>query len=153
MYQTIIFSTADSIATIKLNRPEKLNAFGGPMREEILDALDKIAADDEMRAVIVTGEGRAFSAGGDIQHLKQLRDNNDESGFRNILAYGQKITRAMRSLGKPVIAAVNGPCAGLRYPHRIGQSDVRSKFCSHWFTSGLGRKLVPYKAGGDRESV
>src|SRR6266571_6597885 len=124
MYQTIISSTADSIATIKLNRPEKLNAFGGPMREEILDALEKIAGDDDIRAVIVTGEGRAFSAGGDIQHLKQLRDNKDESGFRNILSYGQKITRAVRSLGKPVIAAVNGPCAGAGLSFALG-CDIR----------------------------
>jgi len=124
MYQTIVLSTAESIATIKLNRPEKLNAFGGPMREEILDGLDKIAGDDRIRAVIVTGEGRAFSAGGDIQHLKQLRDNNDESGFRNILAYGQKITRAMCSLGKPVIAAVNGPCAGAGLSLALG-CDIR----------------------------
>src|SRR6059036_3922822 len=124
MYQTIIFSTADSIATIKLNRPEKLNAFGGPMREEILDALEKIAREDDIRAVIVTGEGRAFSAGGDIQHLKQLRDNKDESGFRNILSYGQKITRAMRSLGKPVIAAVNGPCAGAGFSFALA-CDIR----------------------------
>src|SRR5438128_10633998 len=124
MYQTIIFSTADSIAAIKLNRPEKLNAFGGPMREEILDALEKIARDDDIRAVIVTGEGRAFSAGGDIQHLKQLRDNKDESGFRNILSYGQKITGAMRSLGKPVIAAVNGPCAGAGLSFALG-CDIR----------------------------
>jgi len=124
MYQTIIFSIADSIATIKLNRPEKLNAFGGPMREEILDALEKIARDDDIRAVIVTGEGRAFSAGGDIQHLKQLRDNKDESGFRNILSYGQKIARAMRSLGKPVIAAVNGPCAGAGLSFALG-CDIR----------------------------
>src|SRR6266699_6121835 len=124
MYQTIILSTADSMATIKLNRPEKLNAFGGPMREEILDALEKIARDDDIRAVIVTGEGRAFSAGGDIQHLKQLRDNKDESGFRNILAYGQKITRAMRSLGKPVIGAVNRPCAGAGLSFALG-CDIR----------------------------
>src|SRR5438876_9137805 len=124
MYQTIILTTADSIATIKLNRPEKLNAFGGPMREEILDALEKIARDDDIRAVIVTGEGRAFSAGGDIQHLKQLRDNKDESGFRNILSYGQKITRAMRSLGKPVIAAVNGPCAGAGFSFALA-CDIR----------------------------
>src|SRR5213596_3117501 len=124
MYQTIILTTADSIDTIKLNRPEKLNAFGGPMREEILDALEKIARDDDIRAVIVTGEGRAFSAGGDIQHLKQLRDNKDESGFRNILSYGQKITVAMRSLGKPVIAAVNGPCAGAGLSFALG-CDIR----------------------------
>src|SRR5438067_5302835 len=124
MYQTIVLSTADSIATIKLNRPEKLNAFGGPMREEILDALDKIAADEHIRAVFVTGEGRAFSAGGDIPHLKHLRDNTDETGFRNIIAYGQKITRTLRSLGKPVIAAVNGPCAGAGLSFALG-CDIR----------------------------
>src|SRR5689334_13320578 len=102
MYQTIIFTTTDSVATIKLNRPEKLNAFGGPMREEILDIFRKIAADDEIRAVIVTGEGRGFSAGGDIEHLKHLRDTKDEAGFRSLLTQGREIARAMRSLPKPV---------------------------------------------------
>jgi 2-(1,2-epoxy-1,2-dihydrophenyl)acetyl-CoA isomerase len=112
MYQTIILTTAESLATIRLNRPEKLNAFGGAMREELLDAFGKIAADERVRVVIVTGEGRGFSAGGDIEHLKHLRDNRDEQGFRNLLAQGREITRTMRSLSKPVIAAVNGPCAG-----------------------------------------
>ena len=69
MYEAIIFTTDGPIATIKLNRPEKLNAFGGPMREEILDALAKIAGDDRIRVLVVTGEGRGFSAGGDIGHL------------------------------------------------------------------------------------
>src|SRR6185295_12752721 len=109
MYQAIIFSPDVPIATIRLNRPEKLNAFGGPMRDEILDALDKIAADEKVRVLIVTGEGRGFSAGGDIHHLKQLREAKDEQGFRSILAKGQMITRRMRSLSLPVIAAVNGP--------------------------------------------
>ena len=112
MYQTIILSTAGSIATVKLNRPDKLNAFGGPMREEILDVFGKIAGDDRIRAVIVTGEGRGFSAGGDIEHLKHLRDTKDEEGFRSLLTQGREITRTIRSLAKPVIAAVNGPCAG-----------------------------------------
>src|SRR5437868_4624910 len=112
MYEAIIFTTDGPIATIKLNRPDKLNAFGGPMREEILDALGKVAADDAVRVLVVTGEGRGFSAGGDIDHLKQLRESKDEDGFRRVLANGQKITRTMRLLPKPVIAAVNGPCAG-----------------------------------------
>ena len=112
MYQTIILSTAGSIATVKLNRPDKLNAFGGPMREEILDVFGKIAGDDRIRAVIVTGEGRGFSAGGDIEHLKHLRDTKDEEGFRSLLTQGREIARTIRSLAKPVIAAVNGPCAG-----------------------------------------
>jgi len=112
MYQTIILITAGSIATIKLNRPEKLNALGSLMRDEILDVFRKIASDDQVRAVIVTGEGRGFSAGGDIEHLKHLRDNKDEEGFRSLLTQGRVIARTMRGLSKPIIAAVNGPCAG-----------------------------------------
>jgi 2-(1,2-epoxy-1,2-dihydrophenyl)acetyl-CoA isomerase len=124
MYQAIIFSVDGPTATIRLNRPEKLNAFGGPMRDEILDALDRVAAEDATRVLIVTGEGRAFSAGGDIDHLKQLRESKDEAGFRSILSKGQQITRTMRSLPKPVIAAVNGPCAGAGFSFALG-CDIR----------------------------
>lgn len=124
MYQAIIFTVDGPIATIRLNRPDKLNAFGGPMRDEILDALDKVATDDSIRVVIVTGEGRGFSAGGDIPHLKQLRENRDEAGFREILVKGQMITRRMRALPKPVIAAVNGPCAGAGFSFALA-CDIR----------------------------
>jgi 2-(1,2-epoxy-1,2-dihydrophenyl)acetyl-CoA isomerase len=124
MYQNIIFNTEGPIATIRLNRPEKLNAFAGSMRDEILEALDVIAADDRLRVLIVTGEGRGFSAGGDIDQLRYLRETKDEKGFRALLAKGQKITRVMRALSKPVIAAVNGPCAGAGFSFALG-CDVR----------------------------
>src|SRR5262245_45413068 len=124
MYQTILFSTEGPIALIKLNRPAKLNAFGGPMREELLEVLDAISSDESLRVVIVTGEGRAFSAGGDIVQLKKLRDANDEAGLQSILAKGQMITKALRSLPKPVIAAINGPCAGAGLSLALG-CDIR----------------------------
>jgi len=124
MYETIIFTAEDSIGLLKLNRPEKLNAFGGPIRDEILDLLGKIASDDNIRVLVVTGEGRGFSAGGDIDHLKHLCENKDEEGFRSVLAKGQQITRAMRALSKPVIAAVNGPCAGAGFSFALG-CDIR----------------------------
>jgi 2-(1,2-epoxy-1,2-dihydrophenyl)acetyl-CoA isomerase len=124
MYESIIFSSQDSIGLLKLNRPEKLNAFGGPIRDEILDLLAKITTDDSIRVLVVTGEGRGFSAGGDIDHLKYLRENKDEQGFRSVLSKGQQITRTMRSLTKPVIAAVNGPCAGAGFSFALG-CDIR----------------------------
>ena len=65
-YEQIIYEVADNIATITLNRPEKLNAFTGIMMNEMLDAFDKADADDNVRAVIVTGAGRAFCAGADL---------------------------------------------------------------------------------------
>lgn len=124
MYESIIFKSEDSIGLLKLNRPEKLNAFGGAIREEILDLLAKVAADESIRALVVTGEGRGFSAGGDIDHLKMLRENKDEQGFRAVLNKGQQVTRAMRALPKPVIAAVNGPCAGAGFSFALG-CDIR----------------------------
>src|SRR5438552_5028580 len=124
MYQAIIFTIEGPIATIKLNRPEKLNAYVVPMSEDILCSLDCIAADDRIRVLVVTGQGRGFSAGGDIHHLKYLRENKDEDGFRSILAKGEKITRSMRMLAKPVIAAVNGPCAGAGFSFALA-CDIR----------------------------
>src|SRR5215467_14058158 len=124
MYQSIIFSTDGPIATIKLNRPAKLNAFGGAMREEILDAFRLIAPDDRIRVLIVTGEGRGFSAGGDIDHLKTLRESKNEEGFRAVLSAGQQIARNLRSMPKPVIAAINGPCAGAGFSFALS-CDMR----------------------------
>jgi enoyl-CoA hydratase/carnithine racemase len=94
------------------------------MREEILDALGRISADESIRVLIVTGEGRGFSAGGDIDHLKQLRESRNEEGFRLVLKNGQDITRLMRALPKPVIAAINGPCAGAGFSFALG-CDIR----------------------------
>jgi enoyl-CoA hydratase/carnithine racemase len=124
VYESILFGSEAPIATLKLNRPQTLNAFGGSMREEILDVLCKIADDQQIRVLIVTGEGRGFSSGGDIYHLKRLREARDEQAFRAILAKGQQITRSMRSLPKPVIAAVNGPCAGAGFSFALG-CDIR----------------------------
>ena len=124
MYQTINLTIDSRIATLKLNRPERLNAFGGPMREEILGVLDTISSDDQVRVLVITGEGRAFSAGGDIHQLKQFQESKDELGFRSVLAKGQEITRRCRSLPKPVIAAVNGPCFGAGFSLALG-CDIR----------------------------
>ena len=65
-YSTILYDVEDGILTITLNRPEALNAFNTPMLEELLDACDRADADDEVKAIIVTGAGRAFCAGADL---------------------------------------------------------------------------------------
>src|SRR5262249_25490881 len=108
----ILLNVEDSVATITLNRPEKLNAIGPEMRDQLLDALDFVATHSEIRALVITGQGRGFSAGGDIELLKKLRTARDLDGFQAMLSKGPQITRILRSLPIPVIAAVNGPCAG-----------------------------------------
>src|SRR5258708_28480919 len=66
MFEQILYAAENGIATITLNRPEKLNAFTETMRRELIAAFDRVDADDEVRAVIVTGAGRAFCAGADL---------------------------------------------------------------------------------------
>lgn len=94
------------------------------MREEILSALREIEANSELRVVVLTGAGRGFCAGGDIDNLKKLREDLDQEGFQEILAKGKDIARYMNDMDKPVIAAVNGPCAGAGFSLALS-CDIR----------------------------
>ena len=139
-YEQIIYEVADNVATITLNRPEKLNAFTGIMMNEMLDAFDKADADDNVRAVIVTGAGRAFCAGADLSAGRRTFDASREDrpdrkaaikpdgtvdwsneGVRD--GGGRLTLRIFESL-KPVIAAVNGPAVGVGVTMQLAM-DVR----------------------------
>jgi 2-(1,2-epoxy-1,2-dihydrophenyl)acetyl-CoA isomerase len=100
------------ITTITLDRPEKLNAFSGTMREELLDALRAAAADKDCRVVIITGAGRAFCAGGDVEYMSGLQKNGDVESFRKLLNAGRDVVTQIAEMPKPVIASVNGVAAG-----------------------------------------
>ena len=104
--------TNDDITTITLNRPEKLNAFSGTMREDLLAALRVAAEDTDCRVVIITGAGRAFCAGGDVEYMSGLQKNGDVDAFRKLLNAGRDIVTKIAEMPKPVIAAVNGVAAG-----------------------------------------
>jgi len=105
-------STGDAIATITLNRPDKLNAFTGTMREELLDALRACESDEGVRVVVITGAGRAFCAGGDVEYMASLQQNDDLASFRKLLDAGRDVILQIASMPKPVIASVNGVAAG-----------------------------------------
>lgn len=112
MYEHILVSEANCIATITLNRPDKLNAFIGHMRRDLAEALEHAGSDRAIRVVIVTGAGRAFCAGGDIAYMAELMERRDSDEFERILGAGRRVISAIRMMTKPVIAAVNGPAAG-----------------------------------------
>jgi enoyl-CoA hydratase/carnithine racemase len=114
MPETLTYAVADGVATITLNRPERLNAFNGTMLGELLEAFDATDADDEVRAVIVTGAGRAFCAGADLgRGGAAFRSTADVGrGLAPRDTGGQLVLRIFRSL-KPVIAAINGSAVGV----------------------------------------
>ena len=162
-YEHIKYEVADRILTITLNRPDKLNAFTAIMQRELIDAFDRSDEDDNIRAVIVTGEGRAFCAGADLSAgadtfdrdlhrgpIKRTADGGVDYSDPNLRDGGGQVSlRIFRSL-KPVIAAVNGPAVGvgatmqLPMDIRIASENARIGFvfsqrgiipeaCSSWF--------------------
>jgi len=115
-YTQIAYDVADHIATITLNRPEQLNAFTGTMMNEMIDAFDRIDADDDVRAVIVTGAGRGFCAGADLSSGGETfsRGGSDvvaDSGVPR--DGGGLLTLRIFACKKPVIGAINGPAVGV----------------------------------------
>lgn len=101
-----------AVARITLKRPEKLNAFFGSMREELIESLNAVASDDAVRAVVLTGEGRAFCSGGDVEAMSKLQVAGDIESFRKLLHAGRTIVSTIREMPQIVIAAVNGVAAG-----------------------------------------
>jgi len=135
MTETVLYSVDAGVATITLNRPDKLNALNTEMYEGLLAALDETDGDDSVRAVVVTGTGRAFCAGADLSGGAKTFDygqtNADPEQHRD--RGGMLVLRIYRSL-KPIIAAINGPAVGvgismtLPMDIRIMADDARAGF-------------------------
>jgi enoyl-CoA hydratase/carnithine racemase len=141
-YETIKYEVEDGILTITLNRPDKLNAFTGQMMLDMIDAFDRSDADDNVRAVIVTGEGRAFCAGADLSagaktfDYAARQDRPDKSGtaekangeidwsHESVRDGGGRLTLRIYDSLKPVIAAVNGPAVGIGVTMQLAM-DIR----------------------------
>ena len=104
--------TDDGVAVLELNRPERLNAFNRPMVREWRQALDQIADDRRVRAVVLTGAGRAFCTGGDADDMANMQTASNVERKEFLWRDIQKIPLAMERLEVPVIAAINGTARG-----------------------------------------
>ncbi|MEY2400723.1 MAG: hypothetical protein QOJ08_834 [Ilumatobacteraceae bacterium] len=156
-YTQILYEVEDHIATITLNRPEQLNAFTTKMMREMIDAFDRVDADDDVRAVIVTGAGRGFCAGADLSAggATFAKGGSDENIPADIPRDGGGMVslRVFECL-KPVIAAINGPAVGvgitmtLPMDVRLASNTAKIGFvfvrrgivleaCSSWFLPRL----------------
>ena len=131
-FETILFAVEDGIATITLNRPDRLNAFNTQMMQEMIAAFDITDADDAVRAVIVTGAGRGFCAGADLSggaqtfnysKRNEMVREEDKVGAVHRDGGGLLTLRIFDSL-KPVIAAVNGPAVGIGATMQLAM-DIR----------------------------
>jgi enoyl-CoA hydratase/carnithine racemase len=108
-YENIRYAVTEGVATVTLHRPERLNAFTHPMGDEIIAAFDEADADDAVRVVVVTGQGRGFCAGADLE--ASSFDHSEESEAPR--DYGGRVTLRIFASTKPVIGAINGPAVGI----------------------------------------
>jgi enoyl-CoA hydratase/carnithine racemase len=136
-FEQVGYEASDGIATLTLDRPERMNAFTGQMSRELIAALDRADDDDDVRAVIVTGRGRAFCAGADLSGGRETFASGgsgviDSSGVRR--DGGGMVALRMFALRKPIIAAVNGAAVGigvtmtLPMDIRLASTDARFGF-------------------------
>ena len=127
-YATLDYAVSDGILTLTLDRPDALNAFTVEMADELVAAFERASADDDVRAVVVTGRGRAFCAGMDLSvggnvfgldesqepTLSDMHERLDDPAiFEGVRDTGGRVTLAIYACTKPVIAAINGPAVGI----------------------------------------
>ena len=149
MYQEILFEVADPVATVTLNRPERLNAWTDRMAAEVRHAMAQAEADPRVVVIVLTGAGRGFCAGADLDRLKGISEGRRGDGavpelaadpgdptmdasFRGTYTY-------LMSIRKPVVAAVNGPCAGMALPIALA-CDLRFASERAVFTTAFSRR-------------
>lgn len=159
-YEQILYDVKDGILTITMNRPDKLNAFTGTMMKEMIDALDCADADDEVKAIIVTGSGRGFCAGADLSsgadtfNADSSSKAEESAQERSIADGGGLLTLRIFDCLKPIISACNGPAVGIgatmqcamdirlastsaRYGFVFSKRGIVPEACSSWFLPRL----------------
>ena len=157
-YTQITYEVADRIATITLHRPDQLNAFTGTMMREVIDAFDRVDADDDVRVVIVTGAGRGFCAGADLSSGGETFSKGGSDEIPEDVGIprdgGGLVSLRIFECTKPVIGAINGAAVGvgvtMTLPMDIRLASEHAKFgfvfarrgivpeaCSSWFLPRL----------------
>jgi len=144
-HQHILYEVSEKIATITLNRPDRMNAWTAVMEHDVREAMKQASADDSVRVIVLTGAGRAFCAGADMEALKTIdpdamrRAENIPPFDMNRRADWQTRYAYYPSIGKPVIAMLNGATAGIGLVHAL-YCDLRFAAEGAVFTTAFARR-------------
>ncbi len=146
-FECLLFEFSEGIATLTLNRPDRMNAFGMSQSQDLISALDVTDADDSIKAVIITGAGKAFSSGADLSGGGFARERAEETGPIDKLPVARDgagvITLRLYASRKPLIAAVNGPSVGMGATIQLGM-DIRLASTEAHYHFVFGRRgIVP----------
>src|SRR2546427_9218758 len=113
-YKCLLYEVTDAVATLMLYRPERLNALGETLRDDLYDAVLRASQDPDIRVMVVTGAGKGFCAGGDVKAMNDSKEGRAPARplEDKVAPLRDRVLLAMRDASKPVIAAVNGAPAG-----------------------------------------
>src|SRR5687768_519394 len=147
-YECLIHEVKDGVATLTLNRPDRLNALGGSLRDDLHDAITRSAADSEVRVMVITGAGKGFCAGGDVKAMNEAKEGKRERPLLEKVAPGRDRTLlAMRDAPQPIIAAINGAAAGAGMNLALG-CDIRIASTAAKFSQAFVRRGLHPDWGG-----
>ncbi len=142
-YETVNLFRRAGAAKVELNRPDRMNAWDEQLAVELLDALHRVGEDDEVRAVMVVGAGRGFSAGADLRAGFDLTPEGDPDVYARLTQRYHPILRAVREMPKPVLAAVNGPAAGIGCSLAVCSDLVIAAQSAYFLLAFVNLGLVP----------
>ncbi|ORB32371.1 enoyl-CoA hydratase [Mycolicibacterium parafortuitum] len=139
--EPVLFDVRDSgVAVVTLNRPDRMNAWGGGLAQAFYRSIDRAEADPDVRVIVLTGSGRAFCAGADMGDLDSISGASESSGETDVTQLvGERHPHFLTQLRKPLIAAINGACAGIGLTHAL-MCDVRFAAAGAKFTTAFARR-------------
>jgi enoyl-CoA hydratase/carnithine racemase len=140
--EKVLYELLDTgVVVLTLNRPERMNGWGGGMAGAFWSCLDRAEADPNVRAIVLTGAGRAFCAGADMGDLSTISNTTvDSAGGTDVdKLVGERHPHFVTTLRKPIIAAINGACAGIGLTHAL-MCDVRFAAAGAKFTTSFARR-------------
>ncbi len=144
-YETVNLHRSDGVAKIELNRPGSMNAWNRQFGLDLLAAIEATAADPEVRSVLLTGAGRAFSSGADLKDMQnqELTEDGRPDVYKVLTERYHPIIMGLRTMEKPVVAAVNGPAVGIGLSLALAADLVVAAESAYFLLAFVNIGLVP----------